>query len=206
MSYNWAKGCIAYFLNEPNALDNPSMKDLKKFDFADKQALEIVKNSPLLKNRNNQMLFFYKLDDVYDPGTKGSKFVGKFKNIVDAYKETITQGYNYFYYYPGGDTYGRNDVKRGSCWTERVSSGGWGPFFRRFRNVTRCPRRVPVYAINPWVLYLICSRVWYAYQANNAYLGEGFENKKDLKNTGNNLLILMILIIIILVIYFILKK
>jgi hypothetical protein len=211
MSYNWAKGCIAYFLNDPKSLNNESMKDLKRFDFADKQAIEIVKNSPLLQNPNNQMLFFYKLDDVYDPGTggAGSKFIGKFKNIIDAYKETITQGYNYFYYYPDGNTYVRNNVVRGSCWTESVSSrGGILNFKKSFTNVTRCPSKVPVYAINPWVLYLICSRIWYANQANNAYLElvEGFKNNNELRNVVNNLLILMILIIIILVIYFILKK
>lgn len=209
MSYNWAKGCRAWYLNNPEYLKNPSMKDLKKFNFADKTALELVKNSPLLKDPNNQMLFFYKLDTVYDPGTggAGSKYIGKFNNIVDAYKETLTQGYNYFYYYNDGKTYVRNNVVRGSCWTQRVSSGGWGPFFRSFRNVTKCPGKVAVYGINPWVLYLICSRVWYGYQANKVYLGEGFENRNNemKEEVNNNLILMIILIIFILVIYIISK-
>jgi hypothetical protein len=222
MSYNWARGCIAYFLKDPNSLDNESMKDLKRFDFADKKAVDIVKNSPLLKEPKNHMLFFYKLNTVYDPGVgkirgrvnrnnkKGVNYLGNFRSIIDAYKAAITKGYNYFYYYPNREVYGFNGKKilKGSCWTERRSTGGWGPFFRRFRNVTRCPGKVTVYAINPWVLFLICKRIWYAYRANNAYLGinERFENKNELKTVNNNLLVLMILIIIILVIYFILKK
>jgi hypothetical protein len=222
MSYNWARNCIAYFLNDPKSLDNESMKDLKKFDFADKKAIDIVKNSPLLKDPDSRRLFFFKLTTVHDPGVqrirgrvnrnnrKGTNYLGNFRSIIDAYKAAITKGYNYFYYYPNREVYGFNgrEILEGSCWTEQRSTGGWRGFFRKFRSVKKCPNKVAVYKINPWSLYLICTRIRYAYEANNAYLGinERFENKNELKNVNNNLLVLMILIIIILVIYFILKK
>jgi hypothetical protein len=188
MSYNWAKGCRASFLNDKNSLNNSEMKNIKKYGFNNKTSMDIVLNSPLLKDPKSQMLFFYKIEDVFDPvkGGAGSVYIGKFANIIDAYKETIKRGYNYFYYYPNKDTYVRNNVVRGIC------QGG-------LLNFSGCPSRIPVYVINPWVFYTICSRINYAARANNAYLGvENFDNQYNtIDNRRIGLIYLLILILIL---------
>lgn len=215
MSYEWAKNCRAWYLNNPDSLKNATMDDLRKLGYADKKAVELVKNSPLLNDPKNQMLFFFKLDDVYDPGVekirgrinknnKGVNYLGNFPLLIDAYKAAITKGYNYFYYYPNSEVYGFNRVERGSCWTEKVSRGGLGPFFGSIRTEEECPGRVAVYKINPWPLFMICSRIWYGYKAQEAYL-EGFENKNEQKKVNNNLLIMILLIMFVILIFIISK-
>jgi hypothetical protein len=190
MSYNWAKGCRAWFLNEKNSLNNSSMKNLKKYGFNNKTSMDIVFNSPLLKDPKSQMLFFYKIEGVYDPvkGGAGSIYIGKMNSLIDAYKETVKRGYNYFYYYPNKDTYVRNNVVRGNC-------------SRGLFNLSECPR-IPVYIINPWPFYEICSRINFAARANNAYLGvEKFENRFNM--IDDRRIGLIYLLILILILFFI---
>jgi hypothetical protein len=219
MSYRWARNCIAWYLNEPKSLKNATMDDLRKQGYADKNALELVINSPLLKEPDSQMLFFYKLDDVFDPGVqkirgrvnrnnrKGTNYLGNFPLLIDAYKAAITKGYNNFYYYPNSEVYGFNSVEIGKCWTEKVQTRrGIGPFFNSFENVEKCPNRVAVYKINPWPLIMICNRIWHGKRAQEAYLAlEGFENKNEVNKVNNNLLIMILLIIFIIIIFIISK-